>query len=78
MLTAYGFQGDGRSRLLAPDGLLLADAGSREFSARLLPPLPGGFAYTGLFVLEDLLVAPWEQTDFTGTGAAGIFISGQL
>lgn len=78
LLTAYGFRGEGRSLLLAPDGLLLADAGPREISARLLPPLPGGFAYTGLFVLEELLVAPWEQTDFTRTGAAGIFISGQL
>jgi hypothetical protein len=29
-------------------------------------------------VLAGLLVAPWEQVDFILSGAAGIFISGEL
>jgi hypothetical protein len=31
-----------------------------------------------LFVLEGVLFAAWEQSDFTTTGAAGIFISSDL
>jgi hypothetical protein len=81
LLTAHAFL-DGEQRLLlSPDGLLLAapaaPAGG-QFPARRLPALPTGFQYTGLFVLQGKLYAAWEQADFTATGAAGIFISGDL
>jgi hypothetical protein len=78
LLLAFGYQDDSRSLLLAPDGLLLEAAGSAPQGPRRLPPLPAGFAYTGLHVLDGMLVASWEQTDFTQTGAAGIFISSRL
>jgi hypothetical protein len=89
LLTAHAFLDGERLLLLASDGLLLvggADgpgaaagipAGLRPASRRL-PDLPAGFQYTDLFVLDGLLLAPWEQADFTSTGAAGIFISNAL
>jgi hypothetical protein len=76
LLTAHAFLDGERRLLLASDGLLLA--GGTASSARRLPALPAGFQYTGLFALEGLLFAAWEQADFTTTGAAGIFISGDL
>ncbi len=82
LLTAFAFLDGERRLLLGSDGSLLAartgDAPDAALSARRLPALPAGFQYTGLFVLDGLLFAPWEQADFTTTGAAGIFISGDL
>jgi hypothetical protein len=82
LLTAFAFLDGERRLLLGSDGLLLAaragEAPGATLSARRLPALPVGFQYTGLFVLNGLLLAPWEQADFTTTGAAGIFISGDL
>jgi hypothetical protein len=81
LLTAHAFLDGERGFLLTADGLLLASPASPAVGdsiARRLPALPAGFQYTGLFVLRGLLCAPWEQADFTTTGAAGIFISGDL
>jgi len=90
LLTAQAFLDGERRLLLASDGLLLTegpgssgvptDSGAAPAApaARRLPALPAGFRYTGLFVLEGLLFAAWEQADFTTTGAAGIFISAEL
>jgi hypothetical protein len=81
LLTAHAFLDGERLLLLASDGLLLAGSpGSPRAAppARRLPALPAGFQYTGLFVLEGVLFAAWEQSDFTTTGAAGIFISSDL
>lgn len=81
LLTAHAFRDGERWLLLASDGLLLASptgGGSGALAERRLPALPAGFQYTGLFVLAGLLVAPWEQVDFILSGAAGIFISGEL
>ena len=79
LLTAYAFLDGERRLLLASDGLLLAvRAGGAVPTARRLPALPAGFQYTGLFALQGLLFASWEQADFTSTGAAGIFISDDL
>ena len=77
-VTAHAFQDAGRWLLLAPDGLLLLDTQGGSTTPRNLPPLPAGFQYTGLSLLDGLLVASWEQADFLTTGAAGIFISGGL
>ncbi len=92
LLTAHAFLDGERRLLLAADGLLLAtgpggggpggsadpgDPGGAP-TARRLPALPAGFQYTDLFALQGLLFAVWEQADFTSTGAAGIFISGEL
>ena len=90
LLTAHAFLDGERRLLLASDGLLLTEgpgssgiptgsgAAPAAPAARRLPALPAGFRYTGLFVLEGLLFAAWEQADFTTTGAAGIFISAEL
>jgi hypothetical protein len=78
LLTVHAFLDGERRFLLAPDGLLLAGGPGAAPAARRLPPLPAGYQYTGLFVLQGLLFAPWEQVDFILTGAAGIFISGDL
>jgi hypothetical protein len=78
LLTAHAFLDGKRRFLLAADGLLLAGGPGATPAARRLPPLPAGYQYTGLFVLDGLLFAPWEQVDFIRTGAAGIFISGDL
>ncbi len=82
LLTAFAFRDGQRRFLLDGDGLLLSartgDASGGQPPARRLPALPSGFQYTGLFVLNGLLLAPWEQADFTTTGAAGVFISADL
>jgi hypothetical protein len=79
LLTAFAFLDGERRFLLGSEGLLLAErAGEPGPSVRRLPALPAGFQYTGLYVLNGLLLASWEQADFTATGAAGIFISGDL
>jgi hypothetical protein len=77
LLEAHAFLDGERWFLLSSDGLLL-EGGPGGSTSRRLPSLPAGFQYTGLFVLGGLLFAPWEQIDFTATGAAGIFISGAL
>jgi len=78
LLTAHAFLDGERSLLLNSDGLLLASGPGAAPPPRRLPALPAGFQFTGLFVLEGVLFAAWEQSDFTTTGAAGIFISDDL
>jgi hypothetical protein len=77
LLTLNGFRNGERLDLLAPEGLLISSSGGAPILLRRLPPLPAGFAYTGLYVFQGLLVASWEQSDFIRTGAAGVLISSQ-
>jgi hypothetical protein len=77
LLTLHGFQDGERLDLLAPEGLLLSAAGGAPVRLRRLPALPAGFAYTGLYAFQGLLVASWEQCDFFRTGASGVLISSQ-
>jgi hypothetical protein len=75
VLAACAFGEGERWLLLAPDGQLFGAAQAGSSKARRLPALPPGFQYTGLFLSNGLLAAPWEQADFLEEGAAGIFIS---
>jgi hypothetical protein len=77
LLTLSGFQDGERLDLLTPEGLLLSAAGGGPARLRRLPALPAGFAYTGLYAFQGLLVASWEQSDFIRTGASGVLISSQ-
>ena len=77
LLTLSGFRDGERLDLLAPDGLLLSSTAGAPVRLRRLPALPAGFAYTGLYAFQGLLVASWEQSDFIRTGASGVLISSQ-
>jgi hypothetical protein len=77
LLTLNGFRDGERLDLLAPEGLLLSSSVGAPVSFRRLPALPAGFAYTGLYLLQGLLVASWEQSDFIRIGASGVLISSQ-
>jgi hypothetical protein len=71
-------EGPGSSGSQASSGTAAGIPAGLRPAPRRLPALPAGFRYTDLFLLEGLLFAAWEQADFTTTGAAGIFISGEL
>jgi hypothetical protein len=43
----------------------------RRFS---LPPLPKGFYYTGIGMVGDTIIAPWEEQDEYSIGAAGFMV----
>ena len=45
----------------------------RPFS---LPALPEGFVYTGIAFIENVIVAPWEEQQEAGIGAAGFMVMG--
>ena len=41
-----------------------------------LPALPEGFLYTGIALVEDAIVATWEEQQEAGIGAAGFMVMG--
>ena len=45
----------------------------RPFS---LPALPVGFVYTGIALIENAIVASWEEQQEAGIGAAGFMVMG--
>ena len=77
LLTLHGFRDGQRLLLLCPNGVLLESDEGASPRLRRLPPLPEGFAYTDLFVFQELLLAVWEQSLFLQTGASGVLISPQ-
>jgi hypothetical protein len=65
----------GRFLLLTPNGQLLQAAeGAGRVGSRRLPSLPEGFVYTDLLLSGTLLIAAWEERDFTDVGAAGVYL----
>jgi hypothetical protein len=69
---AAGFY-SGTSLLAALPGgaafyIAAGETSARRFS---LPPLPEGFAYTGIGMAGDTLIASWEEQDGYSIGAAG-------
>jgi hypothetical protein len=63
---------------LFPDGAGLritpAPGGGAAGSAFTLPPLPGGFVYTGIALAGDAIFAAWEEQAEHSTGAAGFLL----
>jgi len=43
-----------------------------------LPALPGDFVYTGIALVENAIVASWEEQQEAGIGAAGFMVMGYL
>ena len=68
------FQDDDGLLALLPDGRLLVSAGGSTPSAAALPVLPPGFRYTDVVKWGSSLVLPWEETEFTDVGRAGLLV----
>jgi len=70
----FGFcdSGEAFALVISQDGRGLYSIGNDTGVQRFaLPPLPGGFAYTGIAFLGNVLVAAWEEQQEAGIGAAG-------
>jgi len=69
----YAFCREDMALLLRPDGQGLYAFGTavRPFS---LPALPEGFAYTGIAVLGEIVLATWEEQQGAAIGAAGFMV----
>ena len=69
----YAFYREGLALAVLPDGRGLYSRGgdARPFS---LPALPQGFAYTGIALLGDIVLATWEEQQGAGIGAAGFML----
>jgi len=60
---------------ILPDGMgfiLIGD--EREAIPFSLPTMPEGFVYTGVAVLGNVLIVPWEEQREAGVGAAGFMV----
>ena len=66
---------DSLAMFITPDGRGLYSFGEEQ-GARLfsLPALPEGFAYTGIALLGNVLIAAWEEQQGAGIGAAGFMV----
>jgi len=60
---------------ILPDGMGFILAGDeREAIPFSLPAMPEGFVYTGVAVLGNVLIVPWEEQREAGVGAAGFMV----
>jgi hypothetical protein len=62
--------GDGRG--------FICEGKEPEVKPFALPALPGGFVYTGIALVENAIVASWEEQLEAGIGAAGFMVMGYL
>ena len=64
-----------RAFVISPDGRglysIVKEGGVRPFS---LPSLPEGFFYTGMALLENVVIASWEEQQEAGIGSAGFMV----
>jgi hypothetical protein len=61
--------GDGRG--------FISEGREPEVKPFSLPALPAGFLYTGIAVVENAIVASWEEQREAGIGAAGFMVMGR-
>ncbi|HTP59562.1 MAG TPA: hypothetical protein VMM82_11635, partial [Spirochaetia bacterium] len=57
---------------LLPGGQVLEQAAGGPARVFSLPALPAGFRYTDFVKAGELLIASWEETQFTQVGRAGM------
>ena len=74
-----GFYAPGHKSFLAiqPQGAgfyLTGNEDSFDVQRISLPPLPEGFVYTGIGMIESTLIAVWEEQDGYSIGAAGFML----
>ena len=61
--------------IILPDGMVfILTGGEREAIPFSLPAMPEDFVYTGVAVLGNVLIAPWEEQREAGVGAAGFMV----
>jgi hypothetical protein len=77
LLYAYSSESSANAAAFAaaimPDGRGFFSDG-KDTKPLTLPALPENFAYTGIAILEDVLVASWEEQEAPAIGAAGFMV----
>jgi hypothetical protein len=62
--------------ILADGSGFICEGKEPEVKPFSLPALPGGFIYTGIALVENAIVASWEEQQEAGIGAAGFMVMG--